>query len=123
MNRSINLRQTYIVYLPSGAAKSRLQRLEVPIRVKSTLLCRCDIGEEEVKDSDEREALNAEARRSGDNAEIMPWDWRYYSEKVRKARYDFDDSKLQPYLDLDNMIRANHQMLEALIGRIPPPQE
>ena len=55
---------------------------------------------------EERDALVTQACRSGDNAEIMPWDWRYYSEKVRKAKYDFDEAKLQPYLELDNMIRG-----------------
>jgi peptidyl-dipeptidase Dcp len=66
--------------------------------------------------SEEREALNAEARGSGDNAEIMPWDWRYYSEKVRKAKYDFDEAKLQPYLELDNMIRAAFDCASRLFG-------
>ena len=65
---------------------------------------------------EERDALIAEARQSGDNAEIMPWDWRYYSEKVRKAKYDFDEAKLQPYLELDNMIRAAFDCASRLFG-------
>ena len=65
---------------------------------------------------EERDALTAEARSSGDNAEIMPWDWRYYSEKVRKAKYDFDEAKLQPYLELDNMIRAAFDCASRLFG-------
>ena len=46
----------------------------------------------------------------------MPWDWRYYSEKVRKAKYDFDEAKLQPYLELDNMIRAAFDSASRLFG-------
>ncbi|MFE9246962.1 M3 family metallopeptidase [Nocardiopsis sp. NPDC006938] len=32
--------------------------------------------------------------------EIEPWDWPYYTEQVRKARYDFDESVLRPYFEL-----------------------
>ncbi|MBN9248948.1 MAG: M3 family metallopeptidase, partial [Hyphomicrobium sp.] len=69
-----------------------------------------------VRAREERDALAAEAQNSGDNAEIMPWDWRYYSEKVRKAKYDFDESKLQPYLELDHMIKAAFDTASRLFG-------
>ena len=65
---------------------------------------------------EERDELAAEAQRTGDNSEIMPWDWRYYSEKVRQAKYDFDESKLQPYLELDHMIRAAFDCATRLFG-------
>ncbi|CAA2143247.1 M3 family metallopeptidase [Hyphomicrobium sp. ghe19] len=69
-----------------------------------------------VRAGEERDALAAEAVSSGDNSEIMPWDWRYYSERVRKAKYDFDESKLQPYLELDQMIRAAFDTASRLFG-------
>ena len=34
---------------------------------------------------------------------LEPWDWAYYTEKVRQAKYDFDESQLKPYLELDNV--------------------
>jgi peptidyl-dipeptidase Dcp len=34
---------------------------------------------------------------------LEPWDWAYYAEKVRQARYNFDESQLKPYLELDNV--------------------
>jgi peptidyl-dipeptidase Dcp len=34
---------------------------------------------------------------------LEPWDWAYYAEKVRQARYNFDESQLKPYLQLDNV--------------------
>lgn len=34
---------------------------------------------------------------------LEPWDWAYYTEKVRKERFDFDESELKPYLELDNV--------------------
>jgi peptidyl-dipeptidase Dcp len=36
--------------------------------------------------------------------EIAPWDWPFYSEKVRKARYAFDESELRPYYELNHVI-------------------
>jgi len=65
---------------------------------------------------EERDALLAEAQASGDNSRIMPWDWRYYAEKVRTAKYDFDEAKLKPYLELNNMIRAAFDCASRLFG-------
>lgn len=36
---------------------------------------------------------------------LAPWDWQYYSEQVRKAQYDLDESQLKPYFELDRMLR------------------
>jgi peptidyl-dipeptidase Dcp len=36
--------------------------------------------------------------------EIASWDWPFYSEKVRKARYAFDESELRPYYELNHVI-------------------
>lgn len=35
---------------------------------------------------------------------LEPWDWSYYTEKVRKAQYDFDESQLKPYLEVNNVL-------------------
>ncbi len=37
---------------------------------------------------------------------LEPWDWRYYSEKRRKADHDLDEAALKPYLSLDAMLAA-----------------
>ncbi len=37
---------------------------------------------------------------------IEPWDYRYYAEKLRKARYDIDEEQIKPYLQLDKMREA-----------------
>lgn len=58
------------------------------------------------KAASERALLEAEARSEGMNEAIAPWDWRYYAEKVRKARYDLDETEVKPYFVLDNMIKA-----------------
>jgi peptidyl-dipeptidase Dcp len=36
--------------------------------------------------------------------QLAAWDWAYYSEKVRKARYDFDEAQLKPYFELNNVL-------------------
>ncbi|MDP3857967.1 MAG: M3 family metallopeptidase, partial [Stagnimonas sp.] len=35
---------------------------------------------------------------------LAAWDWAYYSEKQRKAQYDFDESQMKPYLELDRVL-------------------
>ena len=39
----------------------------------------------------------------GGGFELAPWDWWFYAEKVRKAKYDLDDNELRPYFELDNV--------------------
>jgi len=39
----------------------------------------------------------------GGGFELAPWDWWYYAEKVRKAKYDLDDNELRPYFELNNV--------------------
>ena len=37
--------------------------------------------------------------------QLQPWDWSYYAEQVRKARYDLDDAQVKPYFELDNVLQ------------------
>jgi peptidyl-dipeptidase Dcp len=46
------------------------------------------------------------AAREQRHATIEPWDYLYYAEKVRKERYDLDQSEVKPYLALDQMVAA-----------------
>jgi peptidyl-dipeptidase Dcp len=55
---------------------------------------------------EERDALQAVIAEEGNNFPLAAWDWRYYAEKLRKARYDLDESELKPYFQLENMIAA-----------------
>lgn len=47
---------------------------------------------------------------------IEPWDYRYYMEKVRKARYDLDQNEFKNYFELENMIAASYHMAGKLYG-------
>ncbi|MFB9078693.1 M3 family metallopeptidase [Flavobacterium procerum] len=39
----------------------------------------------------------------GGKFKIQPWDYRFYAEKVRKAKYDLDQNEVKPYLQLENL--------------------
>jgi peptidyl-dipeptidase Dcp len=64
----------------------------------------------------ERSELQALAREEGVNAAIEPWDWRYYAERVRKAKYEIDEAEVKPYFVLDNMVRAAFDTARRLFG-------
>ena len=55
---------------------------------------------------EERDALQELITRQGLNFRLAPWDWRYYAEKLRQEKYDFDAEQLQPYFQLSNLIDA-----------------
>lgn len=52
----------------------------------------------------------------GHNHDVAPWDWRFYSEKVRAARYDFNEAEIKPYVQLEKMIAAAFATAENLFG-------
>jgi peptidyl-dipeptidase Dcp len=47
--------------------------------------------------------MQAIADREGAGIRIAPWDYRYYAEKVRKAKYDLDENEVKPYLQLEKL--------------------
>ncbi|MCL1893906.1 MAG: M3 family metallopeptidase [Holophagaceae bacterium] len=47
---------------------------------------------------------------------IAPWDWRFYSEKVRKAKFDLDESELSPYFAIDKVRDGAFQVATKLFG-------
>jgi peptidyl-dipeptidase Dcp len=47
---------------------------------------------------------------------IEPWDYRYYAEKVRKAKYDLDQNEIKPYFQLDQMVAAMFDAAGRLYG-------
>ncbi len=65
---------------------------------------------------EERDALQALISEEGGNFKLAPWDWRYYAEKLRQRRYDFDEAALKPYLSLDNIVAAVFDTAAKLFG-------
>jgi peptidyl-dipeptidase Dcp len=41
----------------------------------------------------------------GGGFKLQPWDWQFYSEQVRKAKYDLDESQIKPYFELNNVLQ------------------
>jgi peptidyl-dipeptidase Dcp len=48
-------------------------------------------------------ALQAAVKADGKSHPVEAWDWFYYTEKVRKAKYDLDDAALRPYFSLEKV--------------------
>jgi peptidyl-dipeptidase Dcp len=64
-------------------------------------------------DRDELQKLVAE---EGGNFALAPWDWRYYAEKLRKAKYDLNEAEIKPYFQLDKMVEAAFETAHRLFG-------
>lgn len=47
---------------------------------------------------------------------IQPWDWWYYAEKVRKAKYDLDESLTRPYFEMNNVREGIFEAAHILYG-------
>jgi peptidyl-dipeptidase Dcp len=65
---------------------------------------------EEVKD------MQAVVKKEGGKFTIAPWDYRFYAEKVRKAKFDLDQNELKPYLQLEKLREALFFVAEELFG-------
>jgi peptidyl-dipeptidase Dcp len=50
--------------------------------------------------------MQALATKEGAKITIEPWDYRFYAEKVRKAKYDLDENEVKPYLQLDQIVQG-----------------
>jgi len=60
--------------------------------------------------------MQAVADKNGDNITIEPWDYRFYSEKVRKVKYDLDSDEVKQYLQLDKLTDAMHYVAGRLFN-------
>lgn len=68
-----------------------------------------------VRAQEEQTALLEVAKSDGIDA-IEPWDWRYYSEIVRKRRFNLDEAALRDYFPLDGMVAALMETTRRLYG-------
>ena len=65
---------------------------------------------------DEAEALQQAIATDGFDFKLEPWDWRYYAEKVRKARYNVDEQEVRQYFMIDNVIDGAFYVANQLYG-------
>jgi len=64
----------------------------------------------------EAEDLQALIKKEGGDFKLAPWDWWYYAEKLRKAKYDLDEKELRPYFELQNVIDGAFAVATKLYG-------
>ncbi len=64
----------------------------------------------------ESAALQAIIDKEGGDFKLQPWDWWYYAEKLKKEKYDLDDSALRPYFKLDNVRDGLFMVANRLYG-------
>jgi peptidyl-dipeptidase Dcp len=83
------------------AVRSLLERVWKPARARALA---------------DRDALQGLIAEEGGNFALAPWDWRYYAEKLRQAKANFDDAAIKPYLALDHMIEAAFDCARRLFG-------
>ena len=84
-----------------AAVRDLLMRVWAPARAKAEA---------------DAEVLARLMHEDGINGQLEPWDWRYYSERRRKAEHDLDEAGLKPYLPLDGMIAAAFDTAYRLFG-------
>jgi len=73
-------------------------------------------GRARAKATVERDDLQKMIAQEGGNFTLAPHDWRYYAEKLRKARFDLDEAEIKPYFQLDKMIEAAFETARRLFG-------
>ncbi len=54
--------------------------------------------------------------KSGGTFKLQPWDWRYYTELIRKEKYDLDEEMLKPYFELNNVRNGIFTLANKLFG-------
>ena len=64
----------------------------------------------------ERNQMKALAAKTGLTIDIMPWDWWYYAEKIKKEQYDLDENEVRTYLTVDNVIKGTFILANKLFG-------
>lgn len=64
----------------------------------------------------EADDLQSRMQAEGGNAKLAPWDWWYYTEKIRAERYDLDDEKVKPYFELENVRDGAFHVANRLYG-------
>ena len=61
-------------------------------------------------------AVTEFAKTLGFEGELMPWDWGYYNEKYKEAKYSINDEQIKPYLKLENVKEAVFMLAGKLYG-------
>ncbi|MFZ0031116.1 MAG: M3 family metallopeptidase [Candidatus Cybelea sp.] len=63
------------------------------------------IGPTRAKAAQEAAEIQAQIDASGQHFQLQPYDWNYYAEQVRKAKYNVDDDEIRPYFELNDVLQ------------------
>jgi peptidyl-dipeptidase Dcp len=64
----------------------------------------------------EAQELQEMISQEGHDFKLQPWDWWYYAEKLKKAKYDLDEEMLRPYFKLENVRQGAFAVANKLYG-------
>jgi peptidyl-dipeptidase Dcp len=64
----------------------------------------------------EKREIRAFAEKTGFKTEIMPWDWTYFSEKLKEEKFDLTEEMLKPYFELNKVVDGIFGLATALYG-------
>ncbi len=64
----------------------------------------------------EREAVKGAMAAAGATHALEPWDWRFYAEQAKRARFELDEAEVKPYFSLDRMVAAMFDCASRLFG-------
>jgi peptidyl-dipeptidase Dcp len=64
----------------------------------------------------EAKDLQAFINKEGGKFKLEPWDWRYYTEKVRKQKYDLDEETIKPYFEISHVLEGLKYTVNKLYG-------
>ena len=68
------------------------------------------------KAKEELADINAEIKKEGGDFQAEGWDWRYYFDKAKKAKYDLDENELRPYFELGHVCEGIFYVANKLYG-------
>jgi len=65
---------------------------------------------------EERADMQKIIKKEGNSFKLESWDWWYYSEKVKKVKYNFDENEVRPYFEVNNVIQGVFGLATNLFG-------
>ena len=68
------------------------------------------------KANDELADIQAEIAKEGNSFTAEGWDWRYYADRAKKAKFDMDENEVRPYLKLENVRDGMFSLANKLYG-------
>ena len=69
-----------------------------------------------IKAKQEEAEIKSMMQKDGISGEVQAYDWRFYSEKIKKAKFNLDEQELKPYFSLDNVTQGIFMVCKNLYG-------